>query len=46
MLLLKSEKKGKVLYEDGTIYEGERQKGRRNGKGKLILPNRKGIYDG
>eukprot|EP00347_Sterkiella_histriomuscorum_P016638 403352421 len=35
-----------VLYEDGTIYQGQRENGRRHGKGKLTLSERRGIYDG
>jgi hypothetical protein len=35
-----------VVYEDGSIYEGERVKGRPNGRGSLTWPNKQGNYDG
>lgn len=34
------------MYEDGTVYEGERQAGRCHGKGKLIFSGKKGSYEG
>ena len=46
ILQIKTLKKGVILYEDGTVYEGERMNGRCHGKGKLVFANRKGIYDG
>jgi len=32
-------KKGKVMYECGSEYTGERKNGRRHGQGELTLPN-------
>lgn len=34
------------MFEDGSSYEGERINGRAHGKGKLMLSNRKGVYEG
>jgi hypothetical protein len=43
---MKSTKKGTVVYEDGTIYEGGREGGRPSGKGTLRYGGRRGTYDG
>ena len=46
IMKLKTVKKGVVLYEDGSVYEGERENGRCHGKGKFISAHRKGTYEG
>ena len=43
---LQNTKRGQVLYEDGTLYDGERENGRPHGKGTLIFPESLGSYDG
>jgi hypothetical protein len=43
---LKTTKKGIVVYEDSTLYDGGREGGRPTGKGTLKYGGRRGTYDG
>lgn len=43
---LKETKRGIVIYEDGTKYDGGRANGRPQGRGSLIFPEKLGTYDG
>ncbi|CDW79672.1 UNKNOWN [Stylonychia lemnae] len=43
---IKNAQRNRITYEDGTIYEGSRDHGRRHGKGILSLASRRGIYNG
>lgn len=43
---MKSSKRGSVVYEDGTVYEGGREGGRPSGKGTIKYGVRRGTYDG
>ncbi len=43
---MKSSKRGIVVYEDGTVYEGAREGGRPSGKGTIKYGGRRGTYDG
>jgi len=43
---MKSSKTGLVVYEDGSQYDGQREKGRPHGKGLLTYAGKIGMYDG
>jgi hypothetical protein len=44
--MISSSKKGTVVYEDGTVYDGARDRGRQHGRGILTLANGNGTYEG
>lgn len=43
---MKANKRGAVLYEDGTVFDGTREAGRPQGRGSLVWPDKQGTYDG
>jgi hypothetical protein len=43
---MKSTKRGTIVYEEGTEYDGAREAGRPNGRGTLKYGERRGTYDG
>ena len=43
---IKSTKRGLVVYEDGSHYDGAREAGRPHGRGTLKYGEQRGTYDG